>query len=107
LEHAFAEGKQTYIDTLCDSDETRAWTSSQASLNDIVEAVNDTRDRYNTKRSSEAWKWLTQLSSRINHYGSILDVMVQHHPEYAALVWGAMKVLFVVISHAQIEQPLN
>lgn len=72
-------------------------------MNDIVEAVNGTQDRYNAKRSSKAWKWLTQLSSRINHYGSILDVMVQHHPEYAALVWGAMKVLFVVRAYPQIR----
>lgn len=75
-------------------------------MNDIVQAINFTRDRYNAKATSKAWKWLTQLSSRINHYGSILDVMVQHHPEYAALVWGAMKVLFVVRACAQIEKLL-
>lgn len=98
---------QTYIDTLCDSDETRAWTSSQASINDIIQAVNSARDRYNAKRTSKAWKWLTQLSSRINHYGSILDVMVQHHPEYAALVWGAMKILFVVREMLQSENCLS
>lgn len=25
-----------------------------------------------------------------------MDVLVQHHPEYVALAWGAMKLLFVV-----------
>lgn len=69
-------------------------------MSDIVEALSAARDKYNVKRTSKAWKWLTRLSARINHYGSILDVMVQHHPEYAALVWGAMKVLFVVRAYA-------
>lgn len=65
-------------------------------MKDIVLAVKLAQDKYSAKRNSKAWKWLTQLSTRINHYGSVLDVMVQHHPEYAAFAWGAMKILFVV-----------
>ena len=30
------------------------------------------------------------------YYGNIFDVFAQHHPEYVALAWGAMKFLFVV-----------
>ena len=41
-------------------------------------------------------KWLQRFSSRITHYGYILDVLVSHHPEYVALAWGAMKFLFIV-----------
>jgi len=32
----------------------------------------------------------------VQYYSSILDVMGQHNPEYAALAWGAMKLLIVV-----------
>jgi len=30
------------------------------------------------------------------YYGNIFDVLAQHHPEYVALAWGAMKFLLVV-----------
>jgi hypothetical protein len=85
-----------FIEMRCDSDERETWISAPASVNDLLLAVSGAREIYNAKRTSKAWKWLTQLSARINYYGSTLDVLVQHHPEYAALAWGAMKVLFVV-----------
>ncbi|PWW73202.1 hypothetical protein C7212DRAFT_223912, partial [Tuber magnatum] len=45
-------------------------------------------------------KWLECFSSRVAYYGKIMDVLVQHHPEYASLAWGTMKLLFVlVINH--------
>lgn len=46
-------------------------------------------------------RWLSRLSSRICHYGRILDVLVQHHPEYVTLTWGAMKFLFLVCHSAR------
>jgi hypothetical protein len=85
-----------FIDTLRDNEKGEAWVSAHGSANDVLQAVREAQDNYSAKRTSKAWKWLTQLSTRINYYGSILDVLVQHHPEYAALAWGAMKVLFVV-----------
>ncbi|KAJ4297913.1 hypothetical protein N0V90_005812 [Kalmusia sp. IMI 367209] len=99
LEDAFIEGRQTFNDMLCDREEDKVWISNRASLQDVIQAVSVARDKYHTKRTSKAWKWLTQLSGRVNYYGSILDVLVQHHPEYAALVWGAMKVLFVGVQN--------
>ncbi|KAI9690899.1 MAG: hypothetical protein M1822_008519 [Bathelium mastoideum] len=99
LENAFTEGRQTFNDMLCDREADKAWISDRASIKDVLQAVSDARNRYHTKRTSKAWKWLTQLSARVNYYGSILDVLVQHHPEYAALAWGAMKVLFVGVEN--------
>jgi hypothetical protein len=39
---------------------------------------------------------LEKISSRIMYYGKVLDVLAQHHPEYVALVWGAVKFVLVV-----------
>lgn len=47
-------------------------------------------------QSKKTIKWLLKLSETIVHYGEVLDVFVQHHPEYVALVWGTMKLLFTV-----------
>jgi hypothetical protein len=48
------------------------------------------------KQTSKARKWLGIFSSKIMFYASILDVLVQHHPEYVSLAWGAMRFLFAV-----------
>lgn len=53
--------------------------------------------RYENERSrSKTRRCLTNLSKRIYHYGNIMDVLVQHHPEYVSLAWGAMKFIFGV-----------
>jgi hypothetical protein len=96
LADVFAEAKQIFGGTLCETEDDKKWMTEQASIKDVVKAVADAQDAYQARRTSKAWKWLTQFSSRVTYYSSILDVMVQHHPEYASLAWGAMKLLFVV-----------
>lgn len=51
---------------------------------------------YESSRNQKLKKWLARVSSRLMHYSNIFDVLAQHHPEYVALAWGAMKFLFVV-----------
>ncbi|KAG9190518.1 hypothetical protein G6011_08606 [Alternaria panax] len=42
------------------------------------------------------------------YYGKIMDTLAQHHPEYVALVWGAMKfVLTDVINRANLFEKLS
>jgi hypothetical protein len=36
---------------------------------------------------------MEQVSERVHYYGNIMDVLVQHHPEYVSLAWGTMKLL--------------
>lgn len=70
-------------------------------MGDLLDAINTAKKNYDSKPSSKARKWLSILSSKVTYYGSIMDVLVQQHPEYVSLAWGAMKFLFVVsvISH--------
>ncbi|KAK8043795.1 hypothetical protein PG994_012633 [Apiospora phragmitis] len=56
---------------------------------------------------SKAYVWLEKFSDRVVHYGAVLDVFVQHQPEYTALVWGTFKFLFTaVVSHAGLVKNL-
>lgn len=48
------------------------------------------------KGESKVRQLLVSLSERIHDYSGVVDVFGSHHPEYTALVWSAMKVLFVV-----------
>ena len=66
-------------------------------MEEVQSAVADAKARYVAGRQNNNVSiWLSKLSTRISYYGNIMDVLVQHHPQYAALAWGAMKFLFVV-----------
>ncbi|KAH7311323.1 hypothetical protein B0I35DRAFT_437900 [Stachybotrys elegans] len=57
--------------------------------------------------SSKAVQWLRKAAEKIDYYSNVLDVLVQHHPEYVALVWGAMKFLFTgVVNYEQTVKTL-
>lgn len=66
-------------------------------MEDVQSTVADAKARYDTGRQNNNVRmWLSKLSTRIGYYGNVMDVLVQHHPQYAALAWGAMKFLFLV-----------
>ena len=72
------------------------------SLNDLESILNEARSKYERQHDDKKIaKWLSKLSSRICHYGQVFDVLIQHHPEYVSLAWGAMKFLFVVRAASQ------
>jgi len=71
--------------------------STHGSLNEVLASVVDARVQYEARKGDSTIRQsLVKLSEKIHHYGAIMDVIVQHHPEYTSLAWGAMKVLFVV-----------
>jgi len=71
--------------------------SGCSSLADVLASVGEARVNYEVRKGdSKTREMLCELSEKLHHYGGIMDVMVQHHPEYTSLAWGAMKVLFVV-----------
>ncbi|KAK1845889.1 hypothetical protein CCHR01_11499 [Colletotrichum chrysophilum] len=73
------------------------------SMEDIQALVAGTLESYEAaKASSKTRGWLQKTSEIICHYGTILDVFVQHHPEYVSLAWGAMKLIFgSMVNHAE------
>ena len=66
-------------------------------MKDVQQAALEAKLRYDTvHKGKKVGRWLASFSSRVCYYGNIMDVLVQHHPEYVSLAWGAMKFLFVV-----------
>jgi hypothetical protein len=66
-------------------------------VRDVQIAVLEAQKGYEVKASkNKVQKWLRRLSARVMFYGGILDVLIQQHPEYVSLAWGAMKFIFVV-----------
>ncbi len=67
------------------------------SLEEVLASVVDARLQYEARRGdSKVRRILVELAEKIHYYSNVMDVMIQQYPEYTSLVWGAMKVLFVV-----------
>ncbi|KAL6832787.1 hypothetical protein V8C40DRAFT_235976 [Trichoderma camerunense] len=70
------------------------------SVDDVQRVVADSMARYEQPgKHVKIKKWLQKAASMMNYYTNILEVFMQHHPEYVALVWGVMKILFTSIIH--------
>lgn len=96
---AFHEAVRLFEEKLTSDPKKRARIQSlkAARLQDVVEEVTKAQTRYETQRGdSKTRKCILAFSKRVHYYGKIMDVLVQHHPEYVSLAWGAMKMVFGV-----------
>ncbi|KAF1998907.1 hypothetical protein P154DRAFT_621387 [Amniculicola lignicola CBS 123094] len=75
-----------------------------AKLQDVIDEVVKAQDQYEAKhQDSKTKKCIIAFSKRVHYYGKIMDVMVQHHPEYVSLAWGAMKIVFgSIVEHEKL-----
>ena len=71
----------------------------------VETAKKDYEDKSKQDKHAEMKQSLERLSARIMYYGKVMDTLAQHHPEYVALVWGAMKFVLTV-SHPKFKPAL-
>ncbi|KAH7397488.1 hypothetical protein BKA66DRAFT_454442 [Pyrenochaeta sp. MPI-SDFR-AT-0127] len=103
---AFEEGLEFFKSELTSDPKKRARIDSfnAATLQDVLDEVSIARTRYVTKHAnSKTRECIVAFSRRVHYYGKVLDVMVQHHAEYASLAWGMMKVVFgAIVEHERL-----
>ncbi|KAI8667213.1 hypothetical protein LRP88_01039 [Fusarium phalaenopsidis] len=83
-------------------------------MESVLEEVRKAEEQQNKKRSSRhrftkaaALVWTTAVN-KINTFSKVIDVVVSSHPEYAALVWGSMKFLFLVtLNHQELASKIS
>lgn len=97
LHNIFDQACQKFSLEMTKDGKKRRFACSFDTITDVQEVVNQSMTKYESNRkTSTARIWLVRFSERIKLYEEVLDVFVQHHPEYVALAWGAMKFLFTV-----------
>ncbi|KAJ0163678.1 hypothetical protein CTA2_2590 [Colletotrichum tanaceti] len=86
--------------------EEKALLTGSHSMEGVQGLVTATLEKYEARKASSKTRgWLERTSEIICHYGTVLDVLVQHRPEYVSLAWGAMKLIFgSVVNHAETLQ---
>lgn len=104
-EEAFHEALDIFKETLTKDPAKRRLVDellATSTLGDVLNLVLDAKKQYDGSAShSRIRQVLSAFSQRLLYYGNIMDVLVQHHPEYVSLAWGAMKFIFGVGKDAQ------
>jgi hypothetical protein len=97
-QEAYADAMEYLKKELDGNDKARRWLEAQTSVIDIRALVEKAKATYEAKSAKRkgVHKWLNRFSSRITYYGQVLDMLAQHHPEYVALAWGAVKFVLIV-----------
>jgi hypothetical protein len=96
LREAYENATSIFNAELTGEEKERTLMGKNSTLEDVLQALTAAKARYEAKHTSKTRKWLGIFSSKVMFYASVLDVLVQHHPEYVSLVWGAMRLLFSV-----------
>ncbi|KAH0547671.1 hypothetical protein FGG08_000160 [Glutinoglossum americanum] len=101
--NAYDAAVQFFSTELTNDECKRIWLSDKTSMYDVEKAVVAVKKTYDSSKKSKAGKWVAAFATRVTYYGSVMDILAQHHPEYVALVWGAMKFCFVaMINHEEL-----
>ncbi|ETS82899.1 hypothetical protein PFICI_04775 [Pestalotiopsis fici W106-1] len=99
---AYESAKIYFLDHLGTDNVARQLVEHSHSISEVLSVVHGAEKHYKAKRGSKAYKWLVRVSEKVGYYGTVLDVLVQHHPEYVSLVWGTFKLLFgAICSHEE------
>ena len=94
---AFDEALKRFSTELTSDERKKALVDKMISLEDVQAAVLEAQIRWeNSRKGRKTRLWLSRVLPKLQQYGNIMDVLVQQHPEYVSLAWGAMKFLFVV-----------
>ncbi|KAK2613560.1 hypothetical protein N8I77_000467 [Diaporthe amygdali] len=99
-QQAYEAAVDRFCNNLSRDDRKKLLARGTNNIDEIRATFDAYHVRYSDKRSSQkVRKWIVRLTSGIQHYGNVLDVFVQHHPEYASLVWGAFKLVLVGVQN--------
>ena len=98
-EQAFRDAQAFFSSNLSKDPRKAELARSATSLQDVQNLVRESFAKYSDEhKHPRTRKWLQRVLSKVHHYSNVMDVLVQHHPEYVALAWGAMKFILVVRS---------
>ena len=93
---------QIFNDTLTKDEKKRIGTSTNnkhsiisCTLNDLLKETETANEKY-FDEPGPFRKKVESILTTIEQYAHIIDVLIQHHPDITALVWGSMRGLIGV-----------
>ncbi|KAH7370953.1 hypothetical protein BKA65DRAFT_446146 [Rhexocercosporidium sp. MPI-PUGE-AT-0058] len=106
---AYKKAVEYFMKEFAGNEDVVGFLVGHTSIVDVENTVEKAKREYEAKgqKRRTVLKWLNKLSLGIRYYSQALDMLAQHHPEYVALAWGAIKfVLMGVINHEELIEEL-
>jgi hypothetical protein len=97
-QEAYEEARQFLTRELGHGSSFQQIIEHNTSLDEVQSIVESAKHRYSTavEKRKVVFQWLRKVSQRLLYYGTVLDMLSQHHPEYMALAWGSVKFILMV-----------
>ena len=74
----------------------RSLFSKCNSADELLSTVEDLEIIKKSRESSRLVRRVKLFNDSLGHYFAVIDILVQSHPEYAALAWGAVRLVLQV-----------
>ncbi|KAI6298092.1 hypothetical protein MCOR06_001482 [Pyricularia oryzae] len=93
---AFVDAVDRFSDELTKDGRKIQLVANARSLQDVQALLANSLAKYRDgRRFPRARKWLEKSATKINHFSNVINVFVQHNPEYVALAWGSMSLVLM------------
>jgi hypothetical protein len=96
----FKQAKDEFLLSLPPNERSKFVTYNSAS--EMMENIAAFEKSINERRQFEwAVKKIRKFNGALEPYFAVVDILIQSHPDYAALVWGALRLVLQVSLHFQ------
>jgi hypothetical protein len=95
----FHQAQRQFLDSIPEEEKSRYSTSSSAGdiLQDLRKIVADAKSFEQKRTASALLKKIKTLSDSLEPYFRIVEIVIQSNPEFAAIAWGAFRLIVQVI----------
>lgn len=93
--HVFEEARQEFLASL--SERERHMLHQNGTADQMIESMRKLDDGSKGRSwTRRVLRCVNSLRDTLEPYFKVVDILVQSHPEYAALVWGSVRLVFQV-----------
>src|SRR3569833_843910 len=98
MKQAYDEAIKFHRETFrAGSKEAQTWLSKKCSMQDVVTAVDEAKNRYSFKKMGKSGpnaamsSWWTAAAFKVLHYSQIIDTFVSSNPKNTTKAWGGLR----------------
>lgn len=94
----FQDAFSLFVDSLSEDEwkDLQIYQSAEAMTLAIKNQVNKESNHYRKRKLGKCMEAIREFGQNLKPYFAVVDIFVQTNPQYAGLVWGALRLLFQV-----------
>ncbi|KAJ9316618.1 hypothetical protein DTO271D3_3125 [Paecilomyces variotii] len=97
----FQDAFSLFVDSLSEDEwkDLQIYQSAEAMTLAIKNQVNKESNHYRKRKLGKCMEAIREFGQNLKPYFAVVDIFVQTNPQYAGLVWGALRLLFQISSN--------